>query len=126
MRTRQGILSSMSQFQDLKKAVNAFRDARDWRQFHTPKDLALSMSLEAAEVLEHFQWKDDAKVKKYLTEGGKEDLQKEIADVLIYMIMLADDTGIDLYTAVKQKLAEQEQKYPVEKAKGTSKKYSKL
>lgn len=116
----------MEQFQRLIEAVNNFRDARDWRQFHNPKDLALSLVLEAGEVLEHFQWKNGDKIKEYLNGDGKKELSKELADVLIYLLFLASDLGVDLERAVLEKLVEQNRKYPVEKARGVSTKYDKL
>jgi NTP pyrophosphatase (non-canonical NTP hydrolase) len=116
----------MTQLQELLAAADAFRDARDWRQFHNPKDLALSLTLEAAEVLEHFQWKNGPEVARYLSEGGKGELQKEIADVMILLLFLADAVGVDLERAVLDKLEENSRKYPLEKAKGRAVKYDKL
>ncbi len=114
----------MSDIQRLTDAANRFRDDRDWRQFHTPKDLATGLSLEAAEVLEHFLWKNGEQVTKYLEGGGKAELRKELADVMIYLLFMAHDLGIDLEQAVHDKLAENARKYPVEKAKGKSDKYT--
>ena len=114
----------MSAFTPLTEAANTFRDDRDWRQFHKPKDLALSLVLEAAEVLEHFQWKDGEKLKAYLENGGTAELAKELADVTIYLLFLAHDLGIDLEQAVFRKLEENARKYPVDKAKGRSEKYT--
>jgi len=108
----------------LTDAANGFRDERDWRQFHNPKDLATGLSLEAAEVLEHFLWKNGDKVTEYLEGGGKAELRKELADVMIYLLFMAHDLGIDLEQAVIDKLAENAKKYPVEKAKGRSDKYT--
>lgn len=102
--------------------INAFRDARDWRQFHTEKDLAISISLEANELLELFQWKDSKEsIEKYPTE-----LKEEIADVLIYSYMLADNLGLDVDQIIEEKLEKNNQKYPVEKSKGVSDKYDEL
>lgn len=114
----------MPAFQHLIDAANKFREDRDWRQFHKPKDLALSLVLEAAEVLEHFQWKDGDKLKAYLEERGTAELKRELADVLIYAFFLAEDLGIDLEQAVLDKLVENGRKYPVEKARGKSDKYT--
>jgi len=114
----------MDAFTHLTDAANKFRDDRDWRQFHTPKDLATGLSIEAAEVLEHFLWKDGDKVKAYLEGGGKAELRKELADVMIYLLFMAHDLGIDLEQAVLDKLEENARKYPVEKAKGRSDKYT--
>lgn len=114
----------MSALKRLTDAANKFRDDRDWRQFHTPKDLATGLSIEAAEVLEHFLWKNGDDVLAYLDGGGKAELQKELSDVLIYLLFMAHDLGIDLERAVLEKLEENAKKYPVEKAKGRSDKYT--
>lgn len=109
----------------LTKQILAFRDARDWQQFHNPKDLALSLSLEAAEVLEIFQWKSGAEIDA-VCRDRKSDLSDELADVLYYTLLMAHDLGIDLETALHAKLAKNAEKYPVERARGSSKKYTEL
>jgi len=114
----------MPAFQHLTDAANTFRDDRDWRQFHNPKDLATGLSLEAAEVLEHFLWKNGDQVTAYLAGDGKAELRKELADVMIYLLFMAHDLGIDLEQAVLDKLEENARKYPVEQAKGRSDKYT--
>ena len=102
----------------------AFRDARDWAQFHNPKDLAISISLEAAELLEIFQWSG--------TETDVSDpeqlhaVEKELADIVIYCMYLADRLGIDIPQAVSDKIDENEAKYPVDKSKGNARKYTEL
>ena len=102
--------------------VLKFRDDRDWRQFHTPKDLAISMSLEAAEVLELFQWSGGD-----LECAGKRDkLREELADVLSYCILMADVCGFDLDEIMNEKVSKNEAKYPVEKARGSAAKYTEL
>lgn len=102
--------------------VLQFRDDRDWRQFHTPKDLAISMSLEAAEVLELFQWSGAD-----LECAEKRDrLREELADVLSYCILLADRCGLDLDEILNEKITKNEAKYPVEKARGRAAKYTEL
>ena len=102
--------------------VVKFRDDRNWRQFHTPKDLAISLSLEAAEVLELFQWSGTD-----LTCADKlPQLQEELADVLSYCILLADVSGLDLDQIMNEKVDKNEAKYPVDKAKGRSAKYTEL
>ena len=105
--------------QALTEYVKVFIDERDWDQFHNPKDLALALSIEAAELNECFLWKksEDAKADK---------VQEELADVLIYTILLARKYGWDIPTIVKEKLAANAIKYPVEKAKGNAKKYNEL
>ena len=104
------------------QAINRFRDERHWRQFHNPKDLAISISLEASELLELFQWKHSEDVVG--VKSGQ--LQDELADVLIYAAMLADDLGFDLDEIVMKKLEKNVRKYPVEKCMGRSTKYTDL
>jgi NTP pyrophosphatase (non-canonical NTP hydrolase) len=112
---------------DLIKAVLAFRDARDWRQFHSPKDLAISICLEAAELLEPFQWKRSSEVAAFLADDqNRRRVGEEMADVLILLISMADVLRIDLVEAARAKLAENARKYPVERAKGNATKYDAL
>ncbi len=109
---------------DLVQAVLAFRDERDWRQFHNPKDLAISISLEAAELLEHFQWKSHSEIDASLqSDLPRLRIADEMADVLILLISMADVVGVDLVEAAKRKLAENARKYPVDRAKGNARKY---
>ncbi len=105
--------------------IREFRDDRDWMQFHDPKNLAVSISIEAAELLEHFQWKDKAQVEKHAAEH-RDEIADEIADVAMYLFELADNLGIDLKSAMLAKLKKNEKKYPVEKSRGVSTKYTKL
>jgi NTP pyrophosphatase (non-canonical NTP hydrolase) len=105
--------------------VVKFRDARDWKQFHNPKDCAISLSLEASEVLEHFQWKSKEEIEKYIKEN-KGEISEEIADVLYWVLLLAYDLKIDLPKTFMEKLEKNGKKYPVEKAKGKHTKYTKL
>jgi NTP pyrophosphatase (non-canonical NTP hydrolase) len=113
--------------EDLVKAVLAFRDARDWRQFHNPKDLAISICLEAAELLEPFQWKRPDEIAVFLAdERNRSRVSDEMADVLILLVSMADVLGVDLIEAARAKLAENAQKYPVDRAKGNAKKYDAL
>ncbi len=115
----------MSEIKALTEKIKKFRDERDWMQFHNPKDLALSLVLEAAEVLEHFQWKKPAEVEAH-AKVCKDEIADELADVATYLFELADNLGIDLPKAIDVKLAKNAQKYPIEKAKGSSLKYTKL
>jgi NTP pyrophosphatase (non-canonical NTP hydrolase) len=115
----------MSSLKDLQSKIIKFRDERNWRQFHKPKDLALSLVLEAAEVLEHFQWKDEEEVCDYIKDH-KEDIGDEMGDVLAYLFQLADSLDIDLEQAFLLKLEKSAKKYPVEKAKGKHTKYTEL
>src|SRR3954447_1457601 len=100
----------------LKTAIK-FRDERDWKQFHTFKDLALTLALEAAEVLEHAQWKSEAELRKYL-KTHREYVADEIADVLHVLLLLAEHCQIDLEQAFARKMKKNRAKYPVAKAKG--------
>jgi NTP pyrophosphatase (non-canonical NTP hydrolase) len=105
--------------------IRKFRDDRDWKQFHDPKNLAVSISIEAAELLEIFQWMTGEQATLYATQH-KERISDEIADVAIYLIELADTVGIDLAQAIDAKLEKNAKKYPVEKARGVSTKYTEL
>lgn len=100
--------------------VLKFRDDRNWRQFHNPKDLALSISLEAAELLEVFQWSGTDTV----CESKKDKIKEELADVLNYCILMADVCGLDMDEIVQEKIKRNNEKYPVEKAKDSAKKYN--
>lgn len=124
----------MSNLKELIEKIKKFRDDRDWLQFHNPDSLAKSIVIEAAELLEHFQWKskepfDTAQglreVEQYVKEN-KEEISDEIADVAVYLLELADITGIDLVEAIEKKLEKNEQRYPIEKAEGNAKKYTEL
>lgn len=110
---------------DITERIVKFRDARDWKQFHNPKDLAISLMLEAAEVAEHFQWKSNEEIAKHLDEN-KNDIADELADVLYWVLLMAHDMDIDIYEAVLEKMKQNEAKYPVEKAKGKHTKYTNL
>lgn len=110
---------------DLTRKVISFRDLRDWKQFHNPKDVALSLVLEAGEVMEHFQWKDEADIKEYLM-SNKNLVGEELADVLYWVLLLSHDLGIDIEKALSDKLMKNAEKYPLKKAKGSKKKYNEL
>ncbi len=115
----------MPNIQELTEEILKFRHDRDWEQFHTPKDLALSLVLEAAEVLEHFQWKNGDELKKYLAEN-KDKVGEELSDVLYWVLLLSHDLGIDIKDAFKKKMEHNAKKYPIEKAKGKNGKYTEL
>ncbi len=115
----------MADIEDLKAKVVAFRDARDWGQFHNPKDIAISLCLEAAEVLEHFQWKSQIEIEAYLHES-KQEISEELADVLYWVLLMANDLDINITNAFLEKLDKNGMKDPVDKAKGNHKKYSEL
>lgn len=104
-----------------------FRDDRNWKQFHHPKDLAISLNLEASELLEHFQWKNNEEIIEYIkNKNNKKEISKELADVFYYVLLLANDLGIDIEKAFDLKMKENHKKYPVRKAKGNHTKYNKL
>lgn len=115
----------MSEIKELTKKVIKFRDARDWKQFHKPKDLAISLSLEAAEVLEHFQWKSEKEAVEYVA-SHKDEIADELADVFNYLLLAAHEFEIDIADALSRKMDKSEKKYPVEKARGNAKKYTEL
>lgn len=115
----------MSDIQDITAKIRKFRDERDWQQFHNHKDVALSLVLEAAEVLEHFQWKSPDEVKAH-AKANQEELSDELADVAIYLFELADNLGIDLSKAIETKMKKNALKYPIAKAKGKHTKYNQL
>ena len=107
---------------ELMNRINQFRDERDWRKFHNEKDFAISISLEASELLELFQWKKSEEV----VEKSLQEIREELADVFIYSFMMADNLNLDVEEIIKSKLDLNEQKYPVEKSRGSNKKYNEL
>ena len=115
----------MSEIKNLTKKIVKFNKARDWEQFHNPKDLALSLSLEASELLEHFQWKSKKEMEKYI-KSDKKHVAKELADVFYWVLLMSYYLKIDIAKALEKKMKENEKKYPVEKAKGKNLKYNKL
>ena len=115
----------MSEINKITKKIIQFRDERDWMQFHDPKNMAVSIILEASELLEHFQWKTKEEVEKYVMEN-KSEIKDEIADIALYLFELSDNLGINLIGAMEEKLKKNAMKYPVEKAKGKHTKYNKL
>lgn len=106
----------------LEAEVDAFVLERDWAQFHTPKNLAMSVAIEAAEILEHFQW-CSGEESRALAREKRDEVANEIGDVLIYLLRLSRTLDIDIVAAARNKLAENRRKYPVEKAKGRATKY---
>jgi dCTP diphosphatase len=109
------------------RQIRKFRDERDWMQFHDPKNMAMSVVIEASELMEHFQWKSKEEVEKYLkSPGNRQEVKDEIADVAIYLFELADNLGMDLCRAIRDKLKKNARKYPVQKAKGKHTKYDRL
>lgn len=115
----------MPSLEEIQKKIIAFREARDWKQFHTPKNLAIGLTLEAGEVAEHFLWKNEAEIAEYI-KTHKEEIGDEMGDVLNYLLIMANDFGIDLLEATDKKIDKNAQKYPVEKSKGKHTKYTEL
>jgi NTP pyrophosphatase (non-canonical NTP hydrolase) len=109
----------MSDLAELQKRMLDFRNARNWEQFHNAKDLAICLSVEASELVELFLWKQPE-------EASKERIGEELADVLGALLLIAKECNIDMYQAMLDKLAKNEAKYPVEKCRGSNKKYSEL
>lgn len=107
---------------ELIRKIVRFRDSRNWKQFHNPKDLAISLTLEASELLENFQWKTSD---QSLSENFQK-IEEELADVLIYALLLSNELNINPEQAVINKMVKNEKKYPIEKAYGSSKKYNEL
>ncbi|OIO35273.1 MAG: nucleotide pyrophosphohydrolase [Candidatus Omnitrophica bacterium CG1_02_44_16] len=115
----------MSEIKEITKKIIQFRDERDWMQFHDPKNMSVSIILEASELLEHFQWKTVEEAEEY-SKQNHSDIKDEIADISLYLFELADNMGIDLIEAMECKLKKNALKYPVEKARGRHTKYDKL
>jgi len=115
----------MSEIKNLIERIKKFRDERDWKQFHNSKDVALSLVLEAAEVLEHFQWKSQAEIEEYI-KSNKREIGEELADVLYWVLLMSHDLEIDIKEALEKKIVKNEEKYPVDKARGSHTKYNKL
>jgi NTP pyrophosphatase (non-canonical NTP hydrolase) len=109
--------------QQLSQSLQQFADARDWGQFHSPKNLASALIVEAGELLEHFQWLTEAQSRE-LDADKKQAVAHEMADVLLYLVQLSSGLGIDLLQAAREKMLLNAQKYPVDRARGSSRKYS--
>ena len=105
--------------------IKKFRDERDWMKFHDPKSMAVSITIEAAELLEHFQWKSKEEIENYI-KTHQIHIAEEIADVGMYLFELADNLGLDLIEIMEKKLKMNAEKYPIDKAKGSAKKYDEL
>ena len=109
----------MSDIREIIDELIKFRNDRDWEQFHNPKDLAVALNIEAGELLENFLWKS-------YKEANKEKIKEELADVFAYAFLLADKYKLDVKEIVLDKIKKNGEKYPIEKAKGTAKKYNEL
>jgi NTP pyrophosphatase (non-canonical NTP hydrolase) len=111
--------------QELTRRIGEFRDARDWGQFHGPKEMAVAIAAEAGELLQHFVWQDAAQ-SLHRVEERRGDIASEMADVAILLFEMADNCGIDLAAAMRAKLSRNEERYPVAKAHGSNRKYNEL
>ncbi len=109
----------MSDMKEITEALLKFRNERDWEQFHNPKDLAVALNIEAGELLESYLWKSHE-------EAKKEKVKEELADVFAYAFLLADKYNFDVKEIIMEKIKKNGEKYPVDKAKGTAKKYNEL
>ena len=117
----------MASINEIIKKIVSFRNARDWKKYHTPKNLAISLIIEIGELFEHFQWKTNTEILQEVKNPEKrEQIADELADVAIYTFLLANELGIDLEDAVLKKLEKNERKYPVELVKGKYVKYTEL
>jgi NTP pyrophosphatase (non-canonical NTP hydrolase) len=113
--------------QELLDRIVKFRDERDWKQFHKPKDLALALAIEVAEVLEHLRFKSDGEIEAYLQDAQhRREVGSELADVLYFTLLLSHEAGIDLADALEEKMKVIAQRYPVHLAKGSNRKYTEL
>ena len=115
----------MTDLESLRDQLRTFASDRDWDQFHSPKNLAAALAVETSELLEHFQWLTEAQSQQLPSEALNE-VRAEVADVLLYLIRISDKLGIDLIAAAKAKIVLNAEKYPVEKARGSSRKYTEL
>ncbi|MFT3780438.1 MAG: nucleotide pyrophosphohydrolase [Nibricoccus sp.] len=114
-------------FAELKSRVLAFAKERDWEQFHAPKNLSMALAAEAGELMEHFLWATSEASRATVRDPGKrQKIEEELADVIIYALEFANMTGIDVAAVIEKKMAANAKKYPVEKAKGRSEKYTEL
>jgi dCTP diphosphatase len=116
---------SSSDLFSIKQRLREFAAARDWDQFHSPKNLTMALSVEVAEIVEHFQWLSEEQSNN-LSQETIAEVATELADTLLYLVRLADKLDIDLLDAARRKIDINEQKYPVEKARGHARKYTKL
>lgn len=115
----------MKDTQKVTRKLLAFRKERAWERFHHPKDLAISLALEAAEVLEHFQWKSEDEINAYI-KTHKQEIGEELADVFNWVLILSHDIGLDIIDAAENKIKQNAEKYPVKKARGKHTKYNAL
>lgn len=120
--TKTQMLTSINK---LQQKLSEFAEAREWEQFHAPKNLACALSVEASELLEHFQWMEVGE-SRTLPKEKLIEVEAEIADIFCYLLMISDKLGIDLIEATNKKIVANESRYPIDKSKGRSDKYNKL
>jgi len=113
----------MKDLEAIRQCVAKFAQERDWEQFHSPKNLAMALSVEVAELMEHFQWLSEAQSRE-LDEATRAAVADEIADVQVYLVRIADSLGVDILAAVAAKMEKNAQKYPADKVRGSAKKYN--
>lgn len=118
-------MSGTTELGDLQQALRQFAAEREWERFHSPKNLAMALAGEAGELLEHFQWRTEAE-SYALDASAKEAVSEELADVFLYLIRLADRLSVDLPAVAREKIKKNAAKYPVDKARGNSRKYTDL
>lgn len=111
--------------EEITARIRTFRDERDWRQFHNPKEMAVAIAVEAGELLEHFTWKTPEQ-SEHSAQEKREQISEEMADVAILLFEMADNIGVNLAHSIEAKLAKNAVKYPVEKARGSNRKYNEL
>jgi NTP pyrophosphatase (non-canonical NTP hydrolase) len=113
----------MKDIKSIQDNVNRFAEERDWNKFHSPKNLSMALSIEAAELMEHFQWLTEEESYQ-LTPKTYKQVKDEIADVQVYLARIADKLNIDIFDAVTEKMVKNEKKYPIEKSYGSARKYT--
>lgn len=120
-------MDNNTRIQEIKDRIQKYCEERDWDQFHNPKELSIGLITEASEVLEHFRFKSEDEMEQFLKDSKKrEDIEDEMADVLFFLFRFAQKYNVDLSEAFNRKMSKNEKKYPVEKSKGSNKKYTEL
>ncbi|MBU0629190.1 MAG: nucleotide pyrophosphohydrolase [Nanoarchaeota archaeon] len=119
-------MDSTTNIQELKDKIKKFCEERDWNQFHNAKDLAIGIITESSELLEHFRFKSENEVEEILNSDKRKEVTEELADIMFFVLRLAQRYDIDLSTELEEKIKKSAEKYPIEKAKGTNKKYNEL
>lgn len=114
---------SEATIKQLQERLREFAEARDWDQFHSPKNLSMALIAEAAELVEHFQWLTEAQ-SNALPDDKRAQVEHELADIFVYLIRLADKLGVDLFAAAENKIKLNEEKYPADKVRGSARKYT--